>query len=308
MISVKIKVTRKKGPGSGHWGHKGRPGFVGGSKGGPGSNGGPGSGYHGHAGIPGHQGGSAPSGGSASTIIQTQTYDVDEDGILKGYTEGWERQGVSNARVNVVAKQLAASTGIAEYPVYSALGMWSATSNDNEPIALALQEAVSEEFGVPTSKFQARAIQRWKNGKLGKGVLDHTRRMTREEERKLVRQMYEDTQEKLKAAGVEHIRLYRGIRNTKPATGNVGDNISLESNAMQSWSSNRDMAAKFSRNDYKTARSGTQSGYVIEIVVPISRILSIPSTGFGMTFQDEFVLLGSKTGYDDVKLIDISRE
>jgi hypothetical protein len=52
--NIKVKVVRKRSPGRGHWGHSGRPGMLGGSKGGPGS------GHHGHAGLPGQHGGSAP--------------------------------------------------------------------------------------------------------------------------------------------------------------------------------------------------------------------------------------------------------
>lgn len=57
MASVLIKVKRKA-KGSGNWGHLGRPGLVGGSKGGPGS------GHWGHAGLPGQVGGSTPGKGS----------------------------------------------------------------------------------------------------------------------------------------------------------------------------------------------------------------------------------------------------
>ena len=84
--------------------------------------------------------------------------------------------------------------------------------------------------------------------------------------------MYDNTQALLKTKGITEIVLHRGM----------GKHEALQkevlSNAMQSWSTSESVAEGF--------------GQVQSAVVPITRVLSTPFTGFGCLKEEEFVLVG----------------
>lgn len=95
------------------------------------------------------------------------------------------------------------------------------------------------------------------------------------------RAQYNYTQEQLKAAGITHIEVYRGIRYVKHAHA-VGDNIDMVGHMpIYSWTTDPKIADRFSRK-----------GYIIKAVVPVERVYGTWATGIGTKRESEIVVLG----------------
>ena len=102
--------------------------------------------------------------------------------------------------------------------------------------------------------------------------------------RKVVRAMYNATQERLKKEGISEVTLYRGTKSyvsasTGKEAGTRGTIVQVSHNAASSWSATYEPATRF--------------GNVASMRVPVSRVLSSARTGFGCLNEAEFVVLGS---------------
>lgn len=181
-------------------------------------------------------------------------------------------------------------SGIDESTVATAIRAWDRTSNDTDMRSLSLQEAASEELGVPLSDWQKQKIEGIRSGTIGvaseraKGVMDRTN------ERKLIRTMHDWTQAELKDAGYkpgDTIRLFRGVAADKMTP--MGTPMDLEQNAISSWSINPGTAHRFAER----AVSYNPFGLVLSMEVPIQNILSMAPTGFGVFREGEFVVMGT---------------
>ena len=101
--------------------------------------------------------------------------------------------------------------------------------------------------------------------------------------------MYDETQRQLAERGIKEVVLYRGVSDPKFVRGG-SDLITLKGNALESWSVNPYVAYGF------TGRRG----YVAKMIVPASRVLSTPRSGFGCADEWEFVLIGNPNGDDAI--------
>lgn len=122
-----------------------------------------------------------------------------------------------------------------------------------------------------------------------------------DQQRHVLRQMYNDTQRKLATAGFkigDTIRLYRGTKRplAESENWNSGDIISVRGNAIESWSLWDGIAKNFA----VTGTDPSSRSIVIEMNIPIERILSTARTGFGCLNEGEFVILGGIT--DEVSI------
>ena len=112
--------------------------------------------------------------------------------------------------------------------------------------------------------------------------------------RTALRAMYDKTQAELEAAGIKELTVFRGIY-LKPididssglAEAYDGDKkIKLkDSNTLESWSLSRSIANTFAE----------PLGVTLGMTIPASRVVSMPSTGFGCLAEREIVIL-SKDG------------
>jgi len=107
---------------------------------------------------------------------------------------------------------------------------------------------------------------------------------TRENERKVLRAMYNNTQKAMAEQGLkpdDYVTLYRGMtiskRNVK-----AGDTVGYIGNAIESWSVSKDTASNF--------------GTVFRMRVPRRNIVASAVTGFGCLAEYELVIIGSIPG------------
>jgi len=317
--------------------------------------GGPGSGHHGHSGRKGKRGGSAPSRGNMSPTVGGA--DKAAVGFLdRGDVDPMNTGGAGKVKDSIV-QELADRTGLPYEDVNEVIKQWAHSANDEDYRSLSLQEAISEEFGVPLSSWQqerSAAMKRtWndpdgraqirelyqiqkeiegtpfissydpayagsrreelvtrefnlRNSAYDKGyiaptkdasnylhVLSH-REDPRGDTRKILRAMYENTQEELSKAGIKDVVLFRGKEpGWKDTTGQPmykGMDFKIVSNAASSWTAVPEIAVGF--------------GDVITARVPTKRILGTARTGFGCLRELEYVVLG---GGDDTVTLDYDR-
>ena len=210
MTLISISIQSKGGPGSGNWGHRGIPGKVGGSS----PRGvvvlGAGSPAYGKLGDVDRKANdmllNVAKGGYNDNDLQRLVDDgkkaiTEMQGkgasasVIAGYKRGvqvnqatldsnshWamtddDHRGV--VKSNILSK-LSDRTGLSRMDVNRVVGEWAKTSNDMSRQAISLQEAVTKEFDVKLSKWQENSIR-------SKSF------MGREDERKLLRAMYNNT-------------------------------------------------------------------------------------------------------------------
>lgn len=302
----------KGGPGSGNWGHVGRPGKLGGSQ----SNKFAMSIASGKTAAERQAAARAGKGGQSTNAIQpgtpgeNATYahitsgdDKIEDMLNEGLIGNdylhtpvpWNeaeivaRSVTKNQIVSDVHARIPPDLDIQKDDVNQTLQTWASSSNDNDPKALSLQQAASEEFGIPLSQ--------WQQGKVATAQANvhyagqtSVNGMSRPQERAVLRAIYDNTQEKLAAAGykpTDTIQLFRGIE-----VRNAADDgyvalprgvANYTGNAMESWSSSSSVASSF---------SVFQARNVLSQSVPVKNIISTCRTGLGCLVEAEFVVMG----------------
>lgn len=165
--------------------------------------------------------------------------------------------------------------------------------NTDDPKDAELERMFSEmnELDAEYSKLTAKKAKMEESGDGSifstTSWIDKVTITSRENERKILRSMYEETQRQLKAYDLKEVVLYRGIRNADRAiTSKSGSEINYKGNAMESWSIWPGVARAFSENN----------GVILAIKVPIENILATPMTGFGCYREGEFVVLDNIPG------------
>jgi hypothetical protein len=159
----------------------------------------------------------------------------------------------------------------------SMIETWAGTSADTDVISLALQHAAVDEFGLSA---QALDIFGRRDQKYVQWAEDFYRSQA-PALRAFLRAMYDSTQERFKAAGIDHVTIYRGIQDNEIQADRVGI-AEYEQQPMSSFSTSYDVARRF---------SGTP-GEVVAVNVPVTRIVGTSRTGFGSLSEREMVVLG----------------
>jgi len=268
----------KGGPGSGNWGHAGRPGLRGGS-------GGAGMRY-------------APGGIKFTDTFDIYARSVATDQHLDGdlWDEwadqpAWMSASVSQRREvkGQICEHLSDQTGMDKEDVNDFVGQWSGSSNDADMRSLAIQQDAAKEFGVKLSDWQRGKIVENENmSKLFEGDKPSNFRslLPSNQQRSLLRTMYDNAQEALQEQGIkDHVRLYRGIDLPDVTTKgwSTGDTIDYKGNAIESWSVSEEMAGMFGNT-------------TVFMDVPVENIVSTARTGLGCLTEGEFIIMGSIPG------------
>jgi hypothetical protein len=183
---------------------------------------------------------------------------------------------------------LSDESGVPYDEVNNIIGTWAATSNDEAPLSLAVQQEAAKVFGSSLSEWQQGKVAQWNEAqKLFPGDPAYQVPTSRSNIRKVLHTMYDQTQRQLEKDGVpEVVTLYRGVKNVKLPKGKTR----VYSNTLSSFSANRQTS--------ETTFSGP-SGSLMAIQVPRSRIVGTCRTGFGCLSEYEFVVLGNNTGAGD---------
>lgn len=177
------------------------------------------------------------------------------------------------------------------------IAKWAGTSADHDPLAVAMQIAAKEEFGLHDSHhdFESGTVDAAKdkylnNPKINAGV------------RAFLREQYNQTQEYFKKNGITHVPILRGmgfdkIEPMKHIPLNTPTKTKMSLQPMSSFSASSSKAHDF------TGSMGTGGGgpnkLMIAAMVPVERILGCPQTGYGCKGEHEYVVLGQSKGHDE---------
>ena len=206
-----------------------------------------------------------------------------------------------------IVKNLTQATGLTEEEISNAIKSWASSSNDTHLPSLMMQADAGEMFGTPPSMWQRKQLQtalqdRERVLSKAKGIppgdpfsfpfqsegeASAKTRSTEsvEKSRRFLKAMYDETQKRLKAAGITHIEVYRGVgEGTELPYAKVGARVRRRANALESWSASLAVADTF-------------GPVVLRTIVPVERVLSTCRTGFGCLPEAEVVVIG---GLDDV--------
>lgn len=163
---------------------------------------------------------------------------------------------------------------------------WAQSSGDSRLNPVTMQRAIKEEFGT-TGDYLVRSDSAY----LSREDVDANYAQAGEFFRRVARRMYENTQDDLKAAGITHVSVYRGMNfKTKPEWMPTG------------YATARSTAPKKVRPLLQPANSwsvsqGTSAGFgkiMFRAEIPAERILGSARSGFGCLGETEFVVLDSE--------------
>jgi len=158
---------------------------------------------------------------------------------------------------------------------------WAKTSNDTDLTAHALQDAAEAEFGL-------HGTAPWTDPK-PESVLDED---SMKGIRLFLRAQYEITQERLKAAGIDTLTLYRGMT-VVPDGLEHGKSAEISTRPLNAFSASKQVAFDFSKGKMTQSIAGPKGkGIVISGKVPAERVLSLATTGIGCLSEQEVVVLG----------------
>lgn len=217
--------------------------------------------------------------------IQPSPESYDEEGMDK--VNDWyigddnvdNRVDKANAKDDICL-DIAERSGLEYEDVNDMVGTWAQTSNDDNPDALHIQQRASEIFGIEPSEWQLSKMDNYTD-------LSSASLWTDDEIDSFLKAMYENTQDELASAGLDTIKLQRGIYldtvdlDAMTEAGlKIGDSIILDQNVMESWT-------------YDPYTSENFGNVILEADVPANRIISTARTGIGCLDEYEFIVSGS---------------
>jgi hypothetical protein len=169
---------------------------------------------------------------------------------------------------------------------------WAQTSNDTNPLSLAMQDTAQRIFGLNDAASWAKT----------ESVAASVDAIAQEHSTVLesfLQAQYDATQDYLKTNGINSITLYRG---QAVGTGFLkGDyesvkTVEFESRPLSSWSTSPVTAYSFAGDQ---SREASTDRVVLKAEIPADRIFSTAITGFGCLNERETVVLG---GTDNVQM------
>jgi len=173
-----------------------------------------------------------------------------------------------------------------QHSVNQVIARWAQSSGDDHPTSLVIQQAIKDEFGL---KGNVYAASRYPSEEYRARVKRETEALYLQEGpflRRLVREMYNHTQEEFQRAGIQEVSLYRGMHNIgreltydeRMAMRNAGGlKTHIQLQPANSWSTSAKEARKF----------GT---YIQRGTVPVERVIGTARTGFGCLNEKEWVM------------------
>lgn len=161
------------------------------------------------------------------------------------------------------------------------LDLWSDTSGDHNPRAIAMQTATQEELGLDEAATEHLRYLNFYKPDAEKVKLQLT---PTKFDRAYVRAEYEATQEWLKKNQIETVTVFRGVGGS---AGPTGPSRVVNMQPASSWTVDLATAVDF-------AEAAGFEGRVLMTRVPRSRVLSTAVTGRGSLLEHEVLLTGGK--------------
>ena len=173
---------------------------------------------------------------------------------------------------------------------------WAQSSNNEHPIALAVQEVAKTQFNLKDTagwKTATKAVQPMVQEQLDK----HSKVYGA-----FLQSQYDATQEFFKAKGITELTLYRGVKAKaikgfqEQAFGRPME-MAVQTRPLSSWSGDLFIAHNFATRSGNILGNASK-GYIMREVIPVSKILSTPFTGNGCYNEKEIVTLGGISKVD----------
>ena len=177
------------------------------------------------------------------------------------------------------------------------IGSWASSSGDHNALSCAMQVATQDAFAQPKDSVTYEQLHSVKSGQDDQLMKDAAQglglKLNTAEDAKAFRQglqefihgQYENTQEKLKDMGIQHVMVARGMTIVPPAENFSGKPANVKLQPASSFSANYATANVFA--------GGHGTVYLCKI--PVSQVLGTYLTGFGCTSEHELVVLGHDT-------------
>ena len=272
--------------------------------------GGPGSGNFGHEGRPGEVGGSGEGDYFGSGILDLTDKQIEESMItnkamdrdIYGKDPQSNKIAVQEQLVDKIKNHPSFGTGYSELVdervnnyVLGSIKQWSASSGDASSASIEMQIAAKDYFGLKDANIdhmkKDKEVFEYANFNLdekrhlpGSGEGQYS---LRERHEAFLTVQYDATQKYFKEKGITEVILYRGVEHSD--MGKLrNDMITMQ--PLSSFSTSVSSAMDFANIglDYKWP------GTLYSTVVPVHKILCHPGTGFGCTNEKEVVVLGGK--------------
>ena len=189
-----------------------------------------------------------------------------------------------------------AKRGADEDDVATNVNIWARTSNDENPTALAVQMAASQQFGVNLSKWQSAKAKEMNESRY---PTDHIDTSYIPKDKSYWKAVYKETQSFFQKAGYkpdDEIVLYRGMTG-KGQKGKLTGKARYEGNVVESWSFDVAVARSFSDT--------SMGGIIMSAKIKVKDIVSSCFTGPGCLTEMEVIVLGSRPN-QEVYIYDIS--
>jgi len=212
----------------------------------------------------------------------------------------WQAKNLSELKSNEYA-QLVKSTSVDEAKI-------KMDEYGKKVLAIEAQSTSTDDFYNHPELVKAHgdALNNYQTYKsIYEGKVDTSRYdplTSRNNERKILRAMYDNTQESLAKQGLhpdDYVTLYRGY-NPGYIDVKSGNVVKYHGNAMESWSVGYNVAHRFATRQ----QSGT--GLTVGIRVKVKNIMASARTGFGCLTEGEFIVFGSIPN-TTVKVLDITQ-
>lgn len=172
---------------------------------------------------------------------------------------------------------------VGQYVIGRLIATWAATSNDDNVLSLATQEAIREEFIL-------KKTANWHRSHDYDFYKRHGLTL-----RKFVRAQYDETQKTFKDMNIGGVVVYRGmgVSTDDPileASSSLGPvTVEVVGRPASSWSTHYRTAKMFA-DDH--AEYGVSEGVIFNTTVTAEEVLSTPLSGFGCWDENEVVILG----------------
>lgn len=213
-----------------------------------------------------------------------------EKGIPESSPED-EKRYVAEERLKLVKEQ-------AEEITQRTLDSWARTASDESVNAIVIQRAAVAEFGLGSESISGISEHAKREGAWSEEAYGEQGSLYR----KVLRKMYEYTQEEFAKAGVKEVTVFRGMRLgeesiPKEVLGKwegpgprLTAETTLRANPISSYSAARTIAGEF-YSQYDGSIDGGGYPVLVATVVPVSRILSTARTGLGCLPEYEYTVL-----------------
>lgn len=191
----------------------------------------------------------------------------------------------------------------AKQTIRSLINDWALSSGDSGARQVSMQMVAKELFGgrvdhllknfdisrIPESEIGLR-------NKVKSGARELAKEMQEvnvKAKKAFLMAQYDETQSYLKEKGITELVVYRGQHGVKSKLEN-GAKIDLDMQPMSSFTMNPNIAKRFANSSSSPNPKIQVHPSIIATVVPASRILSMPNTGYGCSEEAEVVVVGGK--------------